>query len=145
MIIFVDTDKIGSKIIRSFTRSKWSHVAIEHNGWVVHSTVGEGVHTTTLEHFNKNYDRYLSVKIPHTCSKKIFDIAYQELGKKYDWTAIFGIGLNRDWQEDDSWFCSELVANAIIRAGYPILNPECKLARVTPEDLFKVNLAYIIK
>ena len=37
MIIFTDTDLIGSFIIRKFTKSNWSHVAIEHNGMVIES------------------------------------------------------------------------------------------------------------
>lgn len=40
-----------------------------------------------------------------------------QLGKPYDWPAIFGFGLGRNWREPDSWFCSELQAAALEQAG----------------------------
>jgi hypothetical protein len=35
-----------------------------------------------------------------------------QIGKPYDWRAIYAFILNRNWREDDSWICSELVAAA---------------------------------
>jgi hypothetical protein len=40
-----------------------------------------------------------------------------QLGKPYDWPAIFGFGLGRNWRENDSWFCSEIQAAALEQAG----------------------------
>lgn len=39
------------------------------------------------------------------------------LGKPYDYTGILGLGINRDWQENDMWFCSEDVADTLKRSG----------------------------
>jgi hypothetical protein len=44
-----------------------------------------------------------------------------QVGKPYDKTAIWAFVLGRDWTEPDSWFCSELLAAAVIAAG--ILRP----------------------
>ena len=44
-------------------------------------------------------------------------IAKSKLGKPYDYTGILGLGVNRDWQENDMWFCSEDVADTLKRAG----------------------------
>lgn len=44
-------------------------------------------------------------------------IAKSKLGKPYDYTGILGLGVNRDWQENDRWFCSEDVADTLKRAG----------------------------
>ena len=52
-----------------------------------------------------------------------------------DVTAIVGLGLHRDWQEDDRWFCSELVAWAFEKAGEPLFRAEV-LRRVTPQHLW---------
>ena len=32
-----------------------------------------------------------------------------QIGKPYDKTGALGLGLHRDWQEDDAWWCSELI------------------------------------
>ena len=42
-----------------------------------------------------------------------------QLGKKYDYLGALGLALapSRKWDEDDSWFCYELAANAISAGG----------------------------
>lgn len=40
-----------------------------------------------------------------------------QLGKPYDKVGILGFVGNRSWHEEDSWFCSELVAAALEEAG----------------------------
>jgi len=57
-----------------------------------------------------------------------------QLGRPYDWDGILGWTFRRDWQEEDSWFCSELVAWAFQQAGNPLLRAEC-VHRITPRDL----------
>ena len=58
-------------------------------------------------------------------------VAGTQLGKPYDFTAVLGIGLHRDWTETDSWFCSELAAWACLHAGVPLLRFD-RLNRITP-------------
>lgn len=53
-------------------------------------------------------------------------------GKKYDFSGIFGFAAHRDWQEPDSWFCSEIMA-AGINKYYKIFNEEAH--RISPRDL----------
>lgn len=65
---------------------------------------------------------------------EVLDYALNELGKPYDWKGVLNfITHKRNWQEDDRWFCSELVAYAFKRAGRPIINNDSY--RVTPGDL----------
>ena len=61
--------------------------------------------------------------------------ATSQSGKPYDFSAIFGIALDRDWRQTDSWFCSELVAAAFEQVSMPILNPGTVVWRVTPRDI----------
>ncbi|KAG0188260.1 hypothetical protein DFQ28_005152 [Apophysomyces sp. BC1034] len=61
--------------------------------------------------------------------------AASQIGKPYDYTAILGLGLRRDWQQDDAWFCSESVAWAFDSAGHPLFRPD-SLRRVTPQHLW---------
>jgi len=61
--------------------------------------------------------------------------ALTQQGKKYDYSAIFGIALDRNWREEDSWYCSELVAASFEKIGQPLFNPAFQLWRVVPRDL----------
>lgn len=42
---------------------------------------------------------------------------YNQIGKPYDTSAIWGFVFGRDWREQDSWICSELQAAALEHAG----------------------------
>jgi hypothetical protein len=55
-------------------------------------------------------------------------------GKPYDWRAIWGFVVNRDWRQPDSWICSELQARALEVAG---IMPPLYLAanKITPVAL----------
>lgn len=60
-----------------------------------------------------------------------------QVGKPYDSTAIAGIALNRDWREDDSWMCSELMTAALESCGYlPRLSAADN--HISPRDLLLV-------
>ena len=54
--------------------------------------------------------------------------------KVYDWTALIGMAVRRDWHNPSAWFCSEIVAQAFEYAGFPLLRAD-HLNRVTPRDL----------
>lgn len=45
--------------------------------------------------------------------------AREQVGKLYDFSGAFGLSLkpDRDWQEDNRWFCHELCAATIQAAG----------------------------
>lgn len=50
--------------------------------------------------------------------------ARSQVGKPYDFKGGFGLAieLDRNWQDDDKWFCFELVASAIQYAGRAIFD-----------------------
>jgi hypothetical protein len=57
-----------------------------------------------------------------------------EVGKEYDLSAIIALPFRKSWQRGDKWFCSELVAEALIRAGHKEFR--IPSSRVTPRDLW---------
>ena len=64
-----------------------------------------------------------------------FDKLLSQRGKPYDYSALAGIVLHRDWGTDDSrWFCSELIAWAAQTSGIHLLRTEHK-NRITPNHL----------
>ncbi len=68
----------------------------------------------------KKFFRILQVTLP--CSRvvedKFYEFLYAQIGKPYDFKAIGGFFLNRDWRNDAKWFCSELIAAALCHAMY---------------------------
>lgn len=138
-IFFSDSDLIGSKIIRSVTWSQYSHVGFydRQKGTVIDSRMKKhGVTEYPFEELKKEYPRILLRTFPNV-PRSALDIARTQLGKPYDWTALAGIGLHRNWQEDDKWFCSELVPWACLQAGASVIFKDTW--RVTPQDVLEVS------
>jgi hypothetical protein len=64
-----------------------------------------------------------------------YSFLYAQTGKPYDKKAIWGFILGRNWREDDSWICSELVAAGLEKCGYfpwPLANA---VNKIDPADL----------
>ena len=124
-----------SAVIRAFTFSRWSHVAIIDGDDVIEATALHGVCRTPVVDAINRAKRGEVVEFPAIDPDRIIAAAAGQIGKPYDYTALIGLGLRRDWQEADSWFCSELVAWAFQHAGEPLFRAEC-LRRVTPQHLW---------
>ncbi|MCU1718681.1 YiiX/YebB-like N1pC/P60 family cysteine hydrolase [Pseudomonas sp. 5P_3.1_Bac2] len=124
-----------SLLIRASTWSRWSHVALVDADRVIEATALAGVRETTLAHAIARASDYCLVDLPAADAPAVIAAARSQLGKPYDWSAIAGLGLHRDWQDDDAWFCSELVAWAAHQGGARWLRPEA-LRRATPQHLW---------
>jgi uncharacterized protein YycO len=72
-----------------------------------------------------------------------YEYALSQLGKPYDWLAVVGLPFDRDWQDDNSWFCSELCLTSLVKAGFP-KSPNLEY-KVSPHDLHKLLDAYVDK
>lgn len=133
-VIFTRSRHPGSLAIRAFTWSRWSHVGvILDDDLVIDSTLEYGVSVTRLKDFTSLYPQWHICKLPCRDKTLAHRFLRSQLGKPYDWTAIAGIAIRRDWQEPDSWFCSELVAasTGLFRHDY--------VRRITPEDLWRIS------
>jgi uncharacterized protein YycO len=84
-------------------------------------------------HASRSYTRVL--RFSAASVDKAFEWALTQAGKSYDFSAIGGIALDRDWRDSRRWFCSELIAAAFEAAGSPLLNPSANVWRITPRDL----------
>lgn len=134
-LLFTTTRWPASWLIRAGTWSAWSHVALVDGDQVIESVMGHGVRRVSLYSAIRRASRHALVNLPTRNPALIVAAAAAQIGKPYDYTAILGLGLHRDWQEDDAWFCSELVAWAFQQAGEPLFRAEC-LRRVTPQHLY---------
>lgn len=84
-----------------------------------------------------NMTNKIRVRLPATDGQTdtFWSFLTAQIGKPYDISAIEAFVVGRNWQEEDAWFCSELIAAGLVRAGvfaYPLAVPSNK---ITPADL----------
>ena len=129
---FSTTKHISSKAIQFFTWSWASHVDfVLPNGKLFGALATQDGGGVRL-HDAENYTRIERFQVD--APESIIDIAMTQAGKPYDWAGIFGLVLReRNWEDDDKWFCSELVAWSFKQGGFPLLNETT--SRITPRDL----------
>jgi uncharacterized protein YycO len=142
-VIFLRHRSIGSALLRTALWSAWSHVALLNEpGNVIEANARHGVRSTWFPELLRQASVYqLGLVDCDACA--VWDFAREQIGKPYDWTAVFGLGLHRDWQRDDAWFCSELVAAALLAGGADLVRK--KTGRVTPQDLYQSPLVRIME
>jgi uncharacterized protein YycO len=139
---FATGKSIGSAIIRAATWDWCSHVSFaldfdpqfgEHVLLDATSHHGVALRPVSTDRFRKaQYYQFLG---DQKVVAKAVEWTRTQLGRPYDWSGILGIALReRNWHEDDSWFCSELVAEAFIQAGVPLLDDD-ECFRITPRDV----------
>lgn len=123
-----------------FTRRKWNPISyiirwiLPRNRWCVakssHAMIvdGEYIIEATMLHGVRRVLRDVALKgqevvatVDYNAPEAHLGITYawMQLGAKYDWKGVLGIGtdVDRNWQEDDAWYCYELVAYVLKMAG----------------------------
>ena len=139
-VIFGRRPAVGSWLIRFFTWSDWSHCGIAlQNGMVLHTTWPKGVHLTPIEEWVATYPAHEVIDVPleYELSAEVW--SRNQLGKPYDLSGLIAFSTHRNWQEDDKWFCSELVGAALVKGG---LNFKVPSSRLTPGGLYLVASAF---
>lgn len=129
-LLFSTESGLVSAGIRAFTWSPWSHVDIVFGDWMIGAYPGAGVqHIPLAERIAQARD-FALFDVPGLDDAKAEDCALAEVGKAYDWSGVVGIGLHRDWQSPDKWFCSELAAYVARQCGVELLGGDYR--RITP-------------
>jgi uncharacterized protein YycO len=136
---FTARRKIGSWLIRQFTWSDYSHVDIVlPDGRLLGARLDGGVSIQPPGSFEE------CVRFEVDAPNDVIRHVMSQIGKPYDYAAIFGIIFRRNWHNPKKWFCSELVAWAFEEAGHPLLRTE-NFNRVTPRDLLLSPLLKEVK
>ena len=133
VLLQVVNDQISpvSLAIRFATRSWASHAEFVLNDGSTFGARATGVKWRPYKwHHYAHVERYDAMGL-----EDAYSWALKQAGKRYDFSAVFGIALDRDWRNEDRFFCSELVALAFEKVGCPLLNPKANVARITPRDL----------
>ena len=133
-VLLCSSNKLGSRIIRAVTWSRWSHAAIIDGDEVIEA-VWPRVRVSPLADALVSHPRWVIIDIPVVDEALAIAAARSQVGKPYDLLGVLGLGLKRNWQEDDSWWCSELVSWTAKQGGTDLFRSEA-LHRITPEHLW---------
>ncbi len=133
-LILCRNRSIGSWFLRAAMWSRWSHAAVydERDGIVYDSTFWQGgvkshFYTDFCERYPQREIRDLTPEV--TDSSARYWLAAQ-IDKPYDWTALLSFVVHRNWQDPDSWFCSELAESVRDQFGVPRFR--AAVSRITP-------------
>ena len=133
IVHFATTKGWLSRVIRTLTLSRWSHVALQIGPSVFEATMKDGVTVGSLYEFRERYPVSTQLIVggeEHLAATWLRN----RVGADYDYSALLAFAVNRNWEDDEKWFCSELVTQALIKAG--AIHPKIKSHRITPRDLW---------
>lgn len=126
---FITSDSFVSRAIRHITWSEFSHVDLVVREGLL-GAQADGVKIRPDNYCKVTKVQVVTVDVPDMVAGKVLLFCKSQIGKPYDYTALLGNLVHRDWQEQDSWFCSELIAAAFEQAGLPLLSKQTN--RITP-------------
>lgn len=141
--IFCKSNKIFARLINWRTYGDWSHVAVrildtqrhDYPSILEASFLG-GVRLTTIEKLKHSYEQIEIKKI--NIKKEASDVflcGLAEVGKPYDFKAIFGAFFRRgEWMHNGAWYCSELAAWVGYKMGLALFDTQEKI--ITPQMLY---------
>jgi hypothetical protein len=139
---FVTGNSFVSAAIQRAEYGFWaSHVeALMPDGTLLGAHIDGGVQARTRDYDKGQFTRERFVNIdaaPDVCDR-FHAFLRSQLGKPYDTTAIAAFVAARDWQEKDSWFCSELQAAALVGCGWFTAPLATEFNHITPRDLLLI-------
>ena len=134
-IVLCRSITLSSWLLRFFMWSRWSHSAIldHRTGTVYDSTfIHGGCKTWDAKAFFRMHSTMELRPIEIASGREDDAVQWLEAqtGKPYDWTALLGFVLRRDWQRDDAWFCSE--ETETFRSTFGVPRFRLGAGRVTP-------------
>lgn len=105
---------------------------------VIDARLFGGVRYRSLDALIADASAHEVVDVPLPSEVSALDWLRMQIGRRYDWSAIFGmIWRSGRWADDDAWFCSELAAAAMAAGGLNRYRAEA--SRITPELLWVVR------
>jgi len=142
---FSTETNIGSRILHYYDHTWCSHVdAVLPNGGLLGAKGIGGVKIRD----GKRLAKTLVVELETTPEKRkrFYDFCRDQIGKPYDFWGILAFAFNRNWRDDDSWFCSELISAALEYSGFFPYNICAAHSKITPQNLLlMVNMFTPIK
>lgn len=100
----------------------------------------KGVRRVDVKEVNKNtIVRIAQYQVPNVQAG--MEWLRSQVGAKYDLRGAIGVSItpDRDWREDDSWFCYELIAATLRAAGLDVFS---NINHVTEVALFAIKAKF---
>lgn len=137
-VLYVRNHHWSTPVLRAAMWSPWSHCAIvlADGQTVIDATFKNGVKARALAPIIAGASLHDFRDIDCPDPQAAYDFLFAQIGKPYDTWGVAGVGLHRDWQAEDAWFCSELVEAALAAGGNQrfVNHPR----RVTPQHSWMV-------
>jgi hypothetical protein len=139
-LVFKSTNGLYGLLIKLVTRGKYTHCGVVINNIFYQASLFSGV--TKSQYKPKNCHEII---MPLIKSKqaKIKNFLEKELNSGYDWLGILKFVFPFLKPSKNRWFCSELVAEALIEVGF--LKKDPKPYYYSPKGLFDMVLKKLDK
>lgn len=135
-VVFSTSSLPGAVAIRLVTWSDWSHTAVlDEARQEVIEAVWPRVRIIPAAAFLAGHAKHAVARLQARDPAAVVAATRSQVGKPYDLAGALGLGIRRDWQDPDAWWCSELVAWAFDAGGCPLFRPDA-MRRVTPQHLW---------
>jgi uncharacterized protein YycO len=132
-MMFTNSNKIGSFLIRWVTWSDYSHTALLIDDTRIAHADFSGVHVEDIQSLKDRSKKWMIVEYEYDKVDEVIQACLEQVGKPYDYSGIVGILLrNVDLQDDSKWWCSEYPAGGCKKAGKPMFQDEY-MSRITPQ------------
>jgi hypothetical protein len=139
---FVTANDPVSAGIRAAEYGFWaSHTeAVMPDGTLLGAHYDGGVQARPADYDKGQCSREMIVSIPAppAMTDAFHSFLRAQVGKPYDVQAIIAFIAERDWQQPDSWFCSELQAAALVHCGWFAAPLATEFNHITPRDLLLI-------
>lgn len=139
---FVTGDDVVSNGIRNFEYGYWAtHAeALMPDGTLLGAHADGGVQARPHDYDKDQFTKEMYVQIPASPEETdtFHSFLRSQIGKPYDFVAIAGIAMARDWQAQNKWFCSELQAAALCHCGVFPSHLATEFNHITPRDLLLI-------
>jgi uncharacterized protein YycO len=117
-VVYCRRHNLGSLALRTLTWSSWSHCGIiTPDNTVIEARAFEGVVERPLHELLEESSKYVFRTIDVPDDEAVIAFARSQVGKPYDYFGVAGIAFHRQWQDEDRWFCSELLEAAAAAGG----------------------------
>lgn len=131
-LVFTAGEGVTGAVIRAGTWSRAAHVGgLLDDGLVLDATPSAGV--ALHPGIAGRVVGLFAVGCSPETEQAAIAWARCQIGKPYDWTAIAGFFVRRDWHDPAAWFCMELWLAAFEAVGWPLLQLR-HLNRGSPRD-----------
>ena len=120
--LFVTSDRLSSRLIRAADGGPASHCGVLlPSGGVLDSTFAHGgVRVRPLLDFLAGHQLVADIPLALPDPVGAIEWGLAQFDRPYDWTALAGMTLWRDWQQDDAWYCSELLVGMCLAGGWTL-------------------------